>query len=60
MYHKFAEVEIEVCEDDFDDYRFETDECVTATYDYLIDKEEMYYEQVEEALSHIRVRRWIW
>jgi hypothetical protein len=50
VYHKFAEVEIEVCEDDFDDYRFENGKWVTLQ-DYLIDKEEMYYEEVEEALA---------
>jgi hypothetical protein len=50
VYHKFAEVEIEVCEDDFDDYRFENGKWVTLQ-DYLIDKEEMYYKEVEEALA---------
>ncbi len=50
VYHKFAEVEIEVCEDDFDDYRFENGKWVTLQ-DYLIEKEELYYDKIEEVIA---------
>ncbi len=50
VYHKFAEVEIEVSEDDFDDYRFENGKWVTLQ-DYLIEKEELYNDKIEEVID---------
>lgn len=50
VYHKYAQVEIEVCEDDFDDFRFENGKWTTLQ-DYLICKEELYTDKIDEAIS---------
>lgn len=50
VYHKFAEVEIEVCEDDFNDFKSDNGKWTTLQ-DYLICKEELYNDKVEEVLD---------
>lgn len=50
VYHKYAQVEIEVCEDDFDDFRTDNGKW-TNLQDYLIDKEELYTDKIDKAIA---------
>lgn len=50
VYHKFAEVEIEVCEDDFNDFKSDNGKWTTLQ-DYLICKEELYNDKIEEVIA---------
>jgi hypothetical protein len=51
VYHKFAEVEIEVCEDDFEHFKLDNGKWTTLQ-DYLICKEELYTDKIDEAIFH--------
>ena len=55
VYHKFAEVEIEVDENDFQHYlKYNTPKGATPQdyiSDYLIDNEDLYIDKIDEAMS---------
>jgi len=50
VYHKFAEVEIEVCEDDFEHFRLDNGKWTTLQ-DYLISHEDLYTDKIDQAIS---------
>lgn len=50
VYHKFAEVEIEVCEDDLNHFKLDNGK-FTTLHDYLLCKEDLYVDKIDEALS---------
>jgi hypothetical protein len=58
VYHKFAEVEIEVCEDDFEHFKLDNGKWTTLQ-DYLICKEELFMELVYTILMVTRMLKQI-
>ena len=50
VYHKYAQVEIEVCEDDFDHFRLDNGKWTTLQ-DYLISNEDLYTDKIDQAIS---------
>ena len=50
VYHKYAQVEIEVCDDDFEHFRLDNGKWTTLQ-DYLIAHEDLYTDKIDQAIS---------
>lgn len=50
VYHKYAQVEIEVCEDEFDHFKLDNGKWTTLQ-DYLISHEDLYTDKIDQAIS---------
>ena len=50
VYHKYAQVEIEVCDDDFEHFRLDNGKWTTLQ-DYLISHEDLYTDKIDQGIS---------